>query len=120
MLHDWEIQFHTLIVQQNLETLQSDVLMRMLTSSSSSSSSSSWYFVRLYIELGAHPASYPMGTRGSFPGGKSGQGVKLTTHLHLVSRWMNGAIPPLPHYAFMAWCSVKAQEQLYIELSLDY
>jgi hypothetical protein len=23
---------------------------------------------------------------------------------------MSGAIPPLPQYAFMAWCSVKAQE----------
>jgi hypothetical protein len=27
---------------------------------------------------------------------------------------MSGAIPPLPHYAFMAWCSVKAQGQLYL------
>jgi len=35
--------------------------------------------------------------------------VKLTTHLHLL-----GAIPPLPQYAFMAWCSVKAQGQLYL------
>jgi hypothetical protein len=26
---------------------------------------------------------------------------------------MHGAIPPLPQYAFMAWCSVKAQGQLY-------
>jgi hypothetical protein len=25
---------------------------------------------------------------------------------------MSGAIPPLPQYAFMAWCSVKAQGQL--------
>jgi len=25
---------------------------------------------------------------------------------------MLGAIPPLPQYAFMAWCSVKAQGQL--------
>jgi hypothetical protein len=24
---------------------------------------------------------------------------------------MSGAIPPLPQYAFMAWCSVKAQGQ---------
>jgi len=24
---------------------------------------------------------------------------------------MHGAIPPLPQYAFMAWCSVKAQGQ---------
>jgi hypothetical protein len=27
---------------------------------------------------------------------------------------MCGAIPPLPHYALMAWCSVKAQGQLYL------
>jgi hypothetical protein len=26
---------------------------------------------------------------------------------------MNGAIPPLPQYALMAWCLVKAQGQLY-------
>jgi hypothetical protein len=35
-------------------------------------------------------------------------------YLHLVPRWgMRGAIPPLPQYAVMAWCSVKAQGQLY-------
>jgi hypothetical protein len=28
-----------------------------------------------------HQASYPMGTRGDFPGGQSSRGVKLTTHL---------------------------------------
>jgi hypothetical protein len=28
---------------------------------------------------------------------------------------MNGAIPLLPQYAFMAWCSVKAQGQLWKE-----
>jgi hypothetical protein len=27
---------------------------------------------------------------------------------------MSGAIPTLPQYAFMAWCSVKAQGQLYL------
>jgi hypothetical protein len=27
---------------------------------------------------------------------------------------MSGGIPPLLLYAFMAWCSVKAQEQLYL------
>jgi hypothetical protein len=27
---------------------------------------------------------------------------------------MGGAIPPLPQYAFMALCSVKAQGQLYL------
>jgi hypothetical protein len=41
--------------------------------------------------------------------------VKLTTHLHLVPKSrMRGAIPQLPQYAFMAWCLVKAQGQLYL------
>jgi len=30
------------------------------------------------------------------------------------------AIPPLPQYAFVAWCSVKAQGQLYLYLVLYY
>jgi hypothetical protein len=30
---------------------------------------------------------------------------------------MSGAIPQLPQYAFMAWCSVKAQGQLYLYLN---
>jgi hypothetical protein len=38
---------------------------------------------------GAHPASYLMGTRGSFPEGKTAGGVMLTTHLHLVLRSKN-------------------------------
>jgi len=29
---------------------------------------------------------------------------------------MSGAIPPLPQYALMSWCSVKAQGQLYLYL----
>jgi len=29
---------------------------------------------------------------------------------------MTGAMPPLPQYAFMAWCSVKAQGLLYLHL----
>jgi hypothetical protein len=35
---------------------------------------------------GAHPASCPMGTRGSFHGVKCGQGMMLTIHPHLVPR----------------------------------
>jgi hypothetical protein len=27
---------------------------------------------------------------------------------------MSGAMPPLPQYAFTAWCSVKAEGQLYL------
>jgi hypothetical protein len=56
----------------------------------------------------AHPVSYPMGTRGSFPGGKATGAWSWS----LTSTWcrgqrMSGAIHPLPQYAFMAWCSVK-------------
>jgi hypothetical protein len=29
---------------------------------------------------------------------------------------MSVAIPPLPQYAFMAWCPVKAQGKLYLYL----
>jgi hypothetical protein len=31
---------------------------------------------------------------------------------------MSGAIPPLPQYAFMVWCLVKAQGQIYFYLFL--
>jgi hypothetical protein len=34
----------------------------------------------------AHPASYPMGTKGVLPRGKRGRGVTLTTQPHLVLR----------------------------------
>jgi hypothetical protein len=67
---------------------------------------------------GAHPASCPLGTRGSFPGGKAA-GAWSWPHLHLVPRSrMRGAILPLPQYAFMAWCWLKAQGQLYLTLPL--
>jgi hypothetical protein len=32
---------------------------------------------------------------------------------------MSGAIPPLPQYAFIAWCSVKALGQLYLQLFIS-
>jgi hypothetical protein len=49
-----------------------------------------------------HPASCSMGT-AVLSWGLNGQGVKLTTHLHLVTRLrMSGAIPLLPLYALMA------------------
>jgi hypothetical protein len=52
---------------------------------------------RIQTGSGVHPASYAMGTGGSF------RGVKLTTHLHIMPRLrMRGAIPPLPQYVFMA------------------
>jgi hypothetical protein len=57
---------------------------------------------------GAHPASYPMGTRGSFFGGKAaGAWNWPLTSIYCRGQRMRGAIPPLPQYAFMAWCLVK-------------
>jgi hypothetical protein len=66
------------------------------------------------------PSIISNGYRGLFPWEKSRQEVKLTTHLQLVrTSRMRGAVPPLPQYAFMAWCSAKAQGQLYLYLSLS-
>jgi hypothetical protein len=63
------------------------------------------------------PSLLSNGYQGLFPWGKSGWGVKLTTHPHLVPRSiMSGATLPFPQYAFMAWCSVEAQGQLYLLL----
>jgi len=47
--------------------------------------------------------------------------MKLTTQLYLVPRpRMHGIIPLLPHYAFMALCSVTAQGQVYLYVELNY
>jgi hypothetical protein len=57
--------------------------------------------------------------QGAFSLGVKRPGVNLTTHLYLMPRSrMRGDIPPLPQYALMAWCSVKAQGQLYLYLQL--
>jgi hypothetical protein len=51
---------------------------------------------------GTHPASYIMGTEVPSRG-LSGWGMMLTTHFQLAPKLrMNGAIPLLPLYAFMA------------------
>jgi hypothetical protein len=45
---------------------------------------------------GAHPASYPMGTRSSFPGGKAaGAWSWPLTSISCPGQRMSGAIPPL-------------------------
>jgi hypothetical protein len=38
------------------------------------------------------------------------------TSIYCRGQRMRGAMTPLPQYAFMAWCSVKAQGQLYLYL----
>jgi hypothetical protein len=41
---------------------------------------------RVHTGSGAHPASYPMGTEGSYSGSIAAGGVKLNTHLHIIPR----------------------------------
>jgi hypothetical protein len=68
---------------------------------------------------GAHLASHPMGTRGSFLWGKAARVWSWPlTSIYCWGQRMNGAIPLFLQYAFMAWCSVKAQGQLYLYLYL--
>jgi hypothetical protein len=63
------------------------------------------YINRVKFRAGAILVSYIISNRG----------VKLTTHLLLVSRpRMRGVILPIPQYTFMTWCSFKAQGQLYL------
>jgi hypothetical protein len=64
------------------------------------------------------PSSLSNGYQGLFLWDQSGRVVKLTIHLYLVLRSrMLRAVPLLPQYAFMAWCSVKAQVQVYLYLN---
>jgi hypothetical protein len=68
---------------------------------------------------GVHPAFYPMDTEGSFAGGKSSRGVKMTTRLHLVTRSKNTwRYTYTPQYAFMAWCLVKHRDNFTFTLFL--
>jgi hypothetical protein len=54
---------------------------------------------------GAHPASYPMDARDSFPWGKAaGAWSWPLTSIWCRGQRMSGAIHLLPQYAFMAWC----------------
>jgi hypothetical protein len=54
------------------------------------------------------PSLLYSGYQGLFPWGWGGRSVGLTIHLHLAPKSrMSGAIPSLPQYVFMEWCSVK-------------
>jgi hypothetical protein len=61
------------------------------------------------------PSLLSSGYQGFFPGGKAaGTWSWSLTSIYYQGQRMSGAILPLPQYAFMAWCSVKAQGQLYL------
>jgi hypothetical protein len=68
---------------------------------------------------GAHPASYPTGTRGSFPGGKAvGREADHSppSSAEVKNAWTYSCTP---QYAFMVWCSVK-EESIGTTLPLPY
>jgi hypothetical protein len=67
----------------------------------------------------AHPVSYPMGTRGSFPGGKAA-GAWSWPHTSIWCRGqrMSGDIPPLPQYVPVAWCLLKHRENFTFTLTV--
>jgi hypothetical protein len=74
---------------------------------------------RVQTGSGAHPASYPMGTWDSFPGGKVAGAWNWPFHLYVVpSERMRGAIPPLSQYVFMAWCLVNHRDNSTFILNL--
>jgi hypothetical protein len=53
------------------------------------------------------------GYQGLFPWGKAaGMWNRPLTSIKCRGQRMSGAIPSLPQYAFLAWCSVKAEGQL--------
>jgi hypothetical protein len=58
---------------------------------------------------GAHPASYPMGTKGSFLGGNAaGREADLRLMPRSKNVWSYISTPP---YAFMAWYLVKHRDR---------
>jgi hypothetical protein len=50
-----------------------------------------YFLLGLLLNSGVHPPSYPMGTGGSFPGGKAVGAPSTAVVMH------GGAIPPLPN-----------------------
>jgi hypothetical protein len=65
------------------------------------------WFTWYHTDSEAHPASYPVGTRGSFLGVK--RPGREADHSHPSSAEVKNAwsYTSVPQYAFMVWCSVK-------------
>jgi hypothetical protein len=74
------------------------------------------YYHCVQTSSGDHWVSYPVSTRSSFPGGRAALvwNWPLTPSSAKVKHVQ--IYISTPQYAFMAWCSVKAQGQLYFYL----
>jgi hypothetical protein len=57
---------------------------------------------------GAHPASYPVGTRGSFSGGKAAGAWSYFSRPFSSEVKDDWSYTSTPQYAFMACCSIKS------------
>jgi hypothetical protein len=67
----------------------------------------------LFVTL-LRPALRPIQCRIQCVQWESGRGVKLPTHLHLMSRLrMRGVLPPFSQYVFLAWYSIKQKISLH-------
>jgi hypothetical protein len=71
---------------------------------------------RVQTGSGAHPTSYPMGNRDSFPGGKAAREWSCHSPPSKVEIRNACSYTSTPQYAFMAWCSVEVEGQLYLYL----
>jgi hypothetical protein len=60
---------------------------------------------------GVHPASYPMGTRGSFLGSKAAGAWSWPLNPSSARSKNQWSYTSIPQYAFMAWCSVKKKHR---------
>jgi len=59
----------------------------------------------------AHPAAYPMGIGGCFPGGKAaGAWSWPLTSTYCRGKRIREVIPPLPQYVFKEWCAFKHRD----------
>jgi hypothetical protein len=68
---------------------------------------------RVQIGSGAHPATYPMGTRGSFLGGKTAGALsRPLISIQCRGQRMSEAIPTPPNTPSWRGAQLKAQEQL--------
>jgi hypothetical protein len=71
------------VVAQSVQYLTTDWINRVLTLAEAKEFSSS---LSVQTSYEAHPASYPMGTRGPFPGLNCGRDMTLTTQSFLLPR----------------------------------
>jgi len=67
-------------------------------------------FLFTRTSLGPNPASYPMGNRGSFPGGNAAgreADQSSPSSAEVKNAW---SYTSSPHYASMAWCLIKRSD----------